>query len=101
MKSIYSRYKATVNMTYTELLRWSKSPCSRKASLDRTPIQRNLRLLSKPAREWNKQDERDALKTIAFIARMKAVNSGRPISKDCRMSKRTASLKNWAYDPNK
>jgi hypothetical protein len=32
---------------------------------------------------------------------MKKMPKGKPVSKDCNISKRDISLKNWAYDPNK
>lgn len=100
LDQVYSKYKRTVNMTYSELLRWSNTECSRKASLDRSPIQRNLRLLSKPKSKWTIRDIKDANKTIAFVARMKKVKQGKPI-KECGLSKRDISLLNWAFDPRK
>lgn len=97
--SLQSRYYNSINMSYSELLKWSKTPCSHKASLDRKPIERNLRLLKK--KKWNKFDEAEAKKTISFIARMKKVKSGKNVSKDCPYSRRDISLLNWAYDPMK
>ena len=98
-KEIYSKYKQTVNMSYSELFKWSKTNCSKQASLDRTPITRNLRLLRKPFNKWNLQDEIDANKTISFIARMRKVPSGQKVCN--KYSKRDIALKNWAYDPFK
>jgi hypothetical protein len=100
LDKVYAKYKNTVNMTYSEMLRWSKNPCSYKASLDRSPIQRNLRLLRKSKSQWTNQDMADAKKTIAFVARMKKVKAGKKIE-GCGMSKRTISLLNWSYDPRK
>lgn len=97
---VYLEYKRKTNMTYSELKRWASNPCSKKASMDRKPIQRNLRLLKKNKSKWNEQDLKDAKKTIAFISRMKNVSAGNPV-KGCKESKRTISLKNWGYDPNK
>lgn len=37
----YTEYKASVNMSYSELKRWSESKCSNKASIGRTAINRN------------------------------------------------------------
>lgn len=85
-------------MSYSQLLEWSKNPCSRKASLSRKPIRRNLRLLKKPKDKWNSKDITDAKRTISFIARHKNQPSGNPI-KDCGISKRTIALRNWAYNP--
>ena len=70
---VYSKYKDKVNMTATELLIWSKNPASKLASLDRSPIRRNLRLLRKPKYKWLSYDIDDANKTISFISRMKRV----------------------------
>ena len=56
LERTYLKYKRSVNMTYTELLRWSKNRCSYKASLNRKPINRNLRLLKKPKIQWNSKD---------------------------------------------
>jgi hypothetical protein len=79
--SVYDRYYDAVNMTYSELLRWSRTPCSYKASLDRTPIERNLILLHKKRSDWDIFDENAAKRTLS--------------------SKRDVSLLNWGYDPRK
>lgn len=99
IEKTYKKYKNSVNMTYSELLAWSNNPCSKKASIDRSPINRNLELLSTPKSDWTKKHIKWAKKTISFVARMKKVNAGRPICNG--LSKRTISLKNWAYNPNK
>ena len=96
---VYSKYKYKTNMTFTELLIWSKNPVSKKASLDRSPIRRNLRLLSKPKNKWNVSDVTDANKTISFISRMRKVKSGKKV--DGKLSKRDISLLNWGYNPFK
>jgi len=57
-------------MSYSELMNWSKTECSRKASLSRKPIERNLALLSKDKEDWTDKDLTEANKTIAFVARM-------------------------------
>lgn len=101
IENVYQKYHRSVNMSYSELLRWSRTKCSRKASLDRRPIKRNLKLLGKPRVRWTAADAREANKTIAFVARMKAVKDGKPVSKECPYSKRIISLKNWAYNPLK
>jgi len=96
---VYSKYKDKTNMTFTELLIWSKNPVSKLASLDRSPITRNLRLLKKPKSKWTIRDLVDANKTISFISRMKKVKSGKKI--DGKLSKRDISLLNWGYSPYK
>ena len=100
----YDDYMSAVNMTYSELKSWSETECSTLASLDRSPIDRNLELLSTNKDEWTNKHFEWAGKTIAFINRMKENTAGDLLTdsngNDCR-SKRTISLKNWAYDPNK
>ena len=100
----YEDYVRVVNMTYDELNEWAKSECSRLASLDRSPIERNLELLSTPKSEWTEKHFEWAGKTIAFVNRMRENSAGDLLidseGNDCG-SKRTISLMNWAYNPNK
>lgn len=98
---IYRKYKKSVNMTFRQLLTWSKSDCSKKASINRNPIKRNLQLLKTPRTKWTMKHIRWANKTISFISRMKKVKAGKPVSKKCPFSRKTISLMNWAYNPNK
>jgi hypothetical protein len=95
----YRKYKNKTNMSYTELLIWSKNPASKMASLSRKPILRNLKLLKKPKKDWTASDLFNANKTISFISRMRKVKSGKKVSKN--LSKRDISLLNWAYNPYK
>jgi hypothetical protein len=97
---VYSKYHNTVNMSYSELKAWSETDCSKLASLDRSPITRNLNLLSKKKSEWGANEVKSANRTISFVSRMKNMEQGEPVSKTCP-SKRDISLKNWAYNPNK
>jgi hypothetical protein len=97
---VYSKYHDTVNMSYSELKAWSETDCSKLASLDRSPINRNLNLLSKNKSEWGADEVKSANKTVSFVSRMKNMEQGEPVSKTCP-SKRDISLKNWAYNPNK
>lgn len=97
---VYSKYHNLVNMSYSELEAWSKTECSTKASLDRNPINRNLNLLSKKKEDWGAIEVKSANRTISFISRMRNMEQGEPVSKNCP-SKRDISLKNWAYNPNK
>jgi|GEM_PF-4653394 hypothetical protein len=98
---IYRKYHAAVNMTHSELKDWAANPCSRKASLDRAPINRNLELLSTKKSDWTEKHLKWANKTIAFIGRMSKAEQGKHVSKACQISRRDISLKNWAYDPGK
>ena len=97
---IYRKFKRNVNMTCSQLRKWAANPCSRKASLSRNPIKRNLHLLCTPKSEWTEVDFKKAKRTIAFNKRMKGMPKGKPASKQCP-SKRDISLKNWAWDPSK
>lgn len=101
IEGAYKRYHKAVNMTFIELLRWARNPCSRRASLSRRPIRHNLKLLKTPRHKWNMYHVRWANKTVNFISRMKMVKAGKPIGADCPFSRKTISLKNWGYDPNK
>lgn len=100
----YDDYMSAVNMTYSDLKAWSETECSTLASLDRSPIERNLELLSTNKDEWTTKHFEWAGKTIAFINRMRENTAGDLLTdsngNECG-SKRTISLKNWAYDPNK
>lgn len=95
----YDKYKKKTNMTFTELMIWSKNPASKAASLNRQPIYRNLTLLSKPKHNWAMRDMEEANKTISFIARMKKQPAGARTR--FGMSKRTISLMNWGFNPYK
>jgi hypothetical protein len=97
---VYAKYQDTVNMSYSELEAWSKTECSKLASLDRSPINRNLRLLSTKKGDWGASEVKSANRTISFVSRMKNMEQGKPVNKECP-SKRDISLKNWAYNPNK
>ena len=97
----YTEYKSSVNMSYSELKRWSESECSKKASIGRTAINRNLTLLSKKKADWTSANATEARKAIAFIARAIKQPQGKNVSKDCPYSKNYIALKNWAYDRNK
>jgi hypothetical protein len=100
----YDDYMNAVNMTYSELKAWSETECSTLASLDRSPIERNLELLQTNKADWTEKHYEDAGKTIAFINRMRENTAG-DILEDSNGnvcgSKRTISLMNWAYNPNK
>ena len=97
----YTEYKASVNMSYSELKRWSETECSKKASIGRTAINRNLTLLSKKKADWTSANATEARKAIAYIARAIKQPQGKDVSKDCPYSKNYIALKNWAYDRNK
>lgn len=100
LDEVFAAWRATVNMSASELREWDKNPCSRKASQDPAAvIARNLRLLETKKDDWTEKDIEDAKRTISFVARMKKNEQGDPVG-DCP-SKRDISLKNWAFDPQK
>lgn len=101
LDDVFKRYHETVNMSASELERWSKTEASKLAGVSRSPITRNLRLLRKSKSEWTQRDVTDANKTIAFVARMKEVEPGEHVRSDIPYSKQEISLKNWAYNPDK
>ena len=72
---VWKKYKKLTNMTYNELLIWSKNQLSRKASLNRKPIKRNLKLLKKNKKDWTMQDIKQANKTISYLSRAKKIKS--------------------------
>jgi hypothetical protein len=98
---VYQKYHSLVNMSYSQLKKWSENPCSKAASLSRGPINRNLRLLSKSKDEWTAADVSSANRTISFISRMRGAEQGEkvkgPDGQSCP-SKRDISLMNWAYN---
>lgn len=97
---IYNQYQKYTNMGYDEFLRWSKTKCSRMASLDRRPIKRNLMLLGTPRKNWTENHAKEAIKQIGFEKRHREGKAGKPV-KVCGLSKKTIARKNWAFDPNK
>lgn len=107
---VYKKYKNSVNMNAKELKQWSKKPCSKKASLNREPIKRNLRLLSKPKTKWTSKDAKEANKAISYLARAKKIKSTKSKvvkvkvkgnKKSCGYKKNGIALKNWAFDKKK
>lgn len=94
---VYFKYKRAVNMTFQELRIWSKNPLSRKASLNRSPISRNLSLLSKPKYKWGVSEVEKANKTISYLARAKKIKRKKGISKK-ELTPNEIALRNWGYD---
>ncbi len=102
LDAVYSAWRDAVNMSASELKAWDADECSRKASVDADAvIKRNLELLETPKDKWDRRLVDNAKRTISFVARMKNMEQGEPVSEACPISKRDISLKNWAYDPMK
>jgi len=97
LDKVFRKYKKVVNMTYNELLIWSKNPLSKKASLNRLPIKRNLNLLSKNKSDWTLKDVKEANKTISYLARAKKIKSSNFIP-NTKLTYNDVALRNWAFD---
>lgn len=100
---VYSEWNDTVNVSASELQKWSRNPCSRQASKDpEAVIKRNLRLLDKNKEDWTSNDVEDAKRTISFVNRMNSEemrpDSPREGPHGCP-SEWAISLLNWAYNP--
>lgn len=98
---VYSEWNDTVNMSASDLKKWSKNPCSRQASQKPvTVIKRNLRLLERNKGDWTSDDFEDAKRTISFVNRMKGMrpDSPREGPHGCP-SEWAISLLNWAFNP--
>lgn len=105
LDKVFENYQEATNMTQQELKNWAETECSQLASQDRSPIERNIRLLGKDKEEWTEQDVEDAKKTISFIARMKQNLGGENQVEDSMGrvcgTKAHIALKNWAFDSKK
>lgn len=99
-KDIKQEYFKLTNMSYSELKTWSKTNLSKKASLSREPIKRNLRLLFRKNKKWSNYDCVDALKTINYIKRASKIRRSKKILGD-DYTKNEIALKNWGYDVKK
>ena len=91
----YKKYKKSTNMTASELRAWANNPCSKKASLSRSPIKRNLRLLSKQKSKWITKDYKDAQRTINYLNQSKGIKEGTNV-KGCNLTKNEIARRNWA-----
>jgi len=98
--NIFKEYQDTTNMSFKEFLSWSRNPCSKKASVNREPIKRNLVLLGTPRKGWTEWHANQAEKMLSFEARHSKQPAGAEVP-GCGVSKRTIARKNWAVDPNK
>lgn len=100
IKKVYRKFRNSINMTFNELLLWNRNPISKTASLNRQPIRRVLRLLSKKNDLWNTKDIEDANKVISFIARAKGIEKEykKNNPKDKSLTKNRIALRNWGFD---
>jgi len=90
---------ATPNMTLTQFQRWTSSQAFRDYKADhdgrqvRAVVNRTERYLRGEASAADKR------KVESFIARMKANAAGQRQYGSPPVSAKTASLRNWGYDP--
>lgn len=103
LDEVYSDYQEHTNMSASELENFADGECSKKASLDRAPIDRNLELLRTNKSDWTTKHIRWAKKTISFVSRMRAVEPGDPVDPEScgNASARDISLMNWAWRPDR
>jgi hypothetical protein len=102
LDEVYSEWSDTVNMTASELRRWSGNPCSREASVDpEAVIERNLNLLETNKEDWGEDEIEDANRTISFINRMRPNEPDGDASDGANgcPTDWAISLLNWAYNP--
>ena len=93
---VYKKFKKSVNMGYNEFKIWSNNPLSRKASLNRKPINRLLKLLKKNKDDWTMRDVTQANKVMSYLARAKKIKSNNFITN--KLTRNDIALRNWAYD---
>lgn len=97
LDKIYAKYKKVTNMSATELKIWSRNPKSKEASLSRSPIKRNIRLLSKNKNDWTSKDIKDAKRTISYISRAKGIEKTYRAKRN-ELTKNRIALRNWGFD---
>lgn len=95
----YRNWRDVTNMTVNDLERWKEHPASRRASLSRAPIIRQLHLLTTPKKDWTGREVTSARRVYSFVQRMRNGEQGEDISKRFPISKRDVSLLNWGHNP--
>lgn len=90
----YSKYHSMVNMSPSELRKWSENECSGKAGLSKAPITRNIRLLETPKEKWTEATAKSANRTISYLSRSGGIKGGNKVE-GCGMTKNSLARKNW------
>jgi hypothetical protein len=101
---VYKEFYSLTNMSYGQLLNWSKNPKSRLISQDISQINMSLDLLNKNKATWNDKDKTNAKKVIASIKRILKAKNGNDIKvsgQSINLSKKDIALKNYGYDNQK
>jgi len=98
--NVFKKYQKATNMSFDELLIWSKNPISKKASLSRSPIRRNLDLLAKPKSKWGAREVDKANRTISYLARAKGIEQEykKNNPKDKTFTPNRIAMRNWGFD---
>jgi len=103
-KEVISRYHRLYNkeknMTCKEMKDWSDQPCSKKASIGRAAVKRNIKLSCTPLKNWDKELLQEAKKAYSYLKRAKKIKGNNKV-KGCNLTKNQIALKNWAFDPTK
>jgi hypothetical protein len=110
-KEIKKEWKKLINMSLSELKKWSDNDARLGASLSREDakekgiksgfesleaiIRKKEKL--KSGKEWTKNDYDNAKREISFVSRMKGMKNGEKM--ESGYSKRDVSLRNWGHDP--
>lgn len=95
LEKVYSKYKKKVNMTFTELLIWSKkSPDKFK---NKYYFKINLGLLRKNKSKWNYYDINNAKKIIYLLSSLKCTKKSAKNSK--KLTNNDINLLNLGYNP--
>lgn len=94
-----NRYSKATNMGCSEMKRWRDNPLSRRASVGRLAVNRNVRLqcgeLSSP------RDLVDLKKATSYLSRAKSIPRSKTEVGDSGYTKNEIALKNWAFDVKK
>jgi hypothetical protein len=97
----YEAFRGAVNMSASEIEEWAGNDCADQASQNPQEVRdRVIGLLRTPKEDWGDSEYEAAGRVVSFVSRMSGVQGGDPPSEDCP-SKRTISLRNWGFDPNK
>lgn len=110
-KEIKKEWKKLINMSLSELKKWSDNDARLSASLSRGDakekgiksgfesleaiIRKKEKL--KSGKEWTKNDYDNAKREISFVSRMRGMKNGEKM--ESGYSKRDVSLRNWGHDP--
>jgi hypothetical protein len=102
--SVFKEFYQLTNMSYGQLLNWSKNPKSKLIGSDVSQINMTLDLLNTNKVNWNKKQLDNAKKVISSIKRILKAKNGNDIKvnkQSIGLSKKDIALKNYGYDNQK